>query len=73
MATQYPTRCRIVDVTGQEVLPGVEGRTPDESKPHVGKEGLAELVNDGGGEEVMIQLDDGGVLMGWECWWEPLD
>ena len=67
---EYPTRCKIIDVTGQEVFPGVEGRTPDASKPHIGKEGLAELVNDG--EAVQITLDDGSVLMGSECWWQPL-
>ena len=66
---QYPTRCRILDVTGEEVLPGVEGRTPDESKPHIGQEGLAELVDDW---TVKVTLDDGGVLMGYESWWEPL-
>ncbi len=36
---KYPTRCKIVDVTGKEFLPGIEMRTPEESIPHVGKEG----------------------------------
>lgn len=67
---EYPTRCRIIDVTGQEVFPGIEGRTPDESKPHIGKEGVAECSDDGW--TVRITLDDGTILFGCECWWEPL-
>lgn len=66
---QYPTRCRIIDVTGQEVLPGIEGKTPAISKRHVGKEGLAELMKD---ENVRITLDDGNIIYGYDCWWEPL-
>ena len=65
---KYPTRCRIIDVTGQDVFPGQLGRTPDVSKPRVGREGLAERV----GEDVRITLDDGTILMGYECWWEPI-
>ena len=66
---KYPVRAKIIDVTGIEVLPGINGRTPDESKSHIGKEGLAEEV-DG---NVRITLDDGSVLWGYECWWTPLD
>lgn len=65
----YPVRCRIIDVTGQEVFPGIIGKTPNESKPHVGKKGLAELI-DGA---VRITLDDGNVVYGYECWWESLE
>ena len=68
MDAEYPTRCRIVDVTGQEVLPGIEGRTPDESKPHIGKLGLAEEV----GDNVRITLDDGTIIWGYDCWWVPI-
>lgn len=64
----YPTRCRIVDATDVVVFPGIKGRTPDESKPHIGKEGLAERV----GDNVRITLDDGTVIWGYECWWEAL-
>lgn len=67
---EYPTRCRILDVTGQEVFPGIVGQTPEVSQPHVGKEGLAEL--DEVGDNVRITLDDGTILWGFECWWEPL-
>ena len=69
MHINYPIRCEILDVTGQEVFPGFEGRTPDESKPHIGKQGLAEEVED----NVRITLDDGSVLWGYECWWKPLN
>jgi len=74
----YPTRCLIVDVDGMpapglptltERWPGLTLRTPEASRPHVGKEGLAELESD----SVRITLDDGTVLHGWECWWVPLE
>jgi hypothetical protein len=44
-------------------------RTPDKSKPHIGKQGLAYEID---GLNVRITLDDGTVLMGYECWWKPL-
>lgn len=67
MEVKYPTRCRIVDVTGKEKF-GLPLRTPDESKSHIGKEGLAERYR----SEVRITLDDGTIIFGHECWWEPL-
>ena len=69
----YPTRCRILDVTG-ETLPGttIGLATPPVSKPHVGKEGLAEKIGEGFDYSVRITLDDGTILWGWECWWEPI-
>ena len=66
---EYPTRCRIVDVTGQEIYPGIVGRTPEVSKPHIGKEGLAENL---GQLDVRITLDDGTILEGCDCWWESI-
>ena len=66
---KYPTRCRIIDVAGQEVFPGIIGATPEVSKPHIGKEGLAELLEP---LIVRITLDDGTIIMGYECWWEPI-
>jgi hypothetical protein len=65
---KYPTRCRIVDVSGNEVFPGLTANTPEISKPHIGKLGLAEKIND----IVRITLDDGNLLYGYECWWEPI-
>ncbi len=64
----YPTRCRIIDVDGG-VWHGIGLRTPAESRPHIGKEGMATLDGRGG---VRVTLDDGSVLMGEECWWEPI-
>lgn len=66
---KYPIRCQIVDAANQEVFPGITGRTPDVSLPHVGKHGLAELLESG---HVQVTLDDGVVLMGYDCWWIPL-
>lgn len=65
---KYPTRCEILDVTGMEVLPGLQGKTPKISKPHIGKQGLAEKI----GNNVRITLDDGTIIYGYECWWKPL-
>ncbi len=65
---EYPVRCKIIDVTGVEVFEGIIGNTPEVSKPHIGKTGLAEKV----GGKVKITLDDGNILYGHECWWEPL-
>ena len=69
MGIKYPTRCEIIDVTGIEVLPGVEGNTPDESKPFIGQSGLAERTPDG---DIKITLDNGGVIFGHDCWWKPI-
>jgi len=66
---KYPTPCEIIDVDGREVFPGVMGRTPEVSRPHIGKHGLAEAF----GPKVRVTLDDGTVLWGHECWWVPLD
>ena len=68
---EYPTRCRIIDVTGKE-LHGLPIKTPEPSKLHIGKEGVARLVPAHGGQLVTITLDDGTVLHGHDCWWEPL-
>lgn len=65
---KYPVRCVIVDVDDKEVSPGIIGVTPDISKPHIGKQGLAEKE----GARVKITLDDGGILYGDQCWWEPI-
>jgi hypothetical protein len=61
-------RARIIDAAGTEVLPGIIAATPEVSRPMIGREGLAELVND----RVRITLDGGGVIWGHECWWEPI-
>jgi hypothetical protein len=65
----YPVRCKIVDVAGCEVYPGLIAATPDVSRAHIGKKGLAERD----GINVKITLDDGSILYGYECWWTPLD
>ena len=68
-ADEEPSRCRVIDAEGEEVLPGIIARTPGVSKPHIGKEGWAERINEG---SIRIVLDDGSILMGYECWWEPV-
>lgn len=66
---KYPVRCKIVDVEGKDVGFGFMGRTPEESKPHIGKEGTAVLENK---FFVKITLDDGAVIFGSQCWWDAL-
>jgi hypothetical protein len=70
MQIEYPVRCRIIDVTDQEIFPGIIGRTPDISISHIGKEGLAEEIED---LIIRITLDDGSIIYGYECWWEPIE
>lgn len=67
---KYPVRCEIIDVTGEEFCPGIKRKTPEKSKPYIGKHGLAEKIDT---LNVRITLDDGSVLFGYECWWKPLD
>ena len=69
MAIGYPTRCRIMDVEGVEVYPGILGATPEDSKPYIGQKGVARQRKDG---EIEITLDSGKTLLGFECWWEPI-
>ena len=70
MKVNYPTRCRIVNPGGFDYLPGLEAQAPEKSLPHIGKEGLAERTPGG---DVMITLDNGGIIFGYECWWEPIE
>lgn len=56
---------------GEEVWPGVVTKTPAASKPHIGKTGLAEMMDDGW--TVRITLDDDTVIYGSQCWWEPIE
>lgn len=65
---EYPVRCKIVDVTGQKKL-GFELKTPETSVPHIGKKGVANLLENG---RVMITLDDGSIIYGDECWWSKI-
>lgn len=72
----YPTRCRIVDAGGFQLSDVLAARTPEVSVPHIGKEGWAAMEFDGPLDntgQVVITLDDGTVLFGYECWWVPLD
>ena len=63
---KYPVRCRIIDATGKE-FHGIPMRNPDEAVSHIGKTGTAYESSVG----VTIQLDDGNIIHGYQCWWEP--
>ena len=67
---EYPTKCKIVDVNDKEVFSSMKGNTPEISKPHIGKKGVASKDEHG---RVIIQLDDGNIIYGYECWWKPID
>jgi hypothetical protein len=45
--------------------------TPEESIPHIGKEGVADKEDNEW--IVKITLDDGHIIYGYECWWIPLN
>lgn len=68
----YPVRCVIVDVDGEELIPGSGWvmRTPEASKPHIGKHGTARKVYDPDMPDnyrIRVVLDDGTELDGGEC------
>lgn len=72
---EYPIRAKIIDADGEKFGPGLVARTPEVSRPHIGKEGLAEKVyieDEPDISTVKITLDDGTILYGFECWWEPI-
>lgn len=69
MEIEYPTRCEIVDPQGHRFNDAYVMNTPGISRPHIGKRGLAERIN----ENVRITLDSGGVLYGYQCWWIPIE
>ena len=65
-------RCKIVDIAGQELLPGIIAKTPPQSRAHIGKLGTV-IDEEYEGWTVKILLDDGNVLCGYDCWWEEID
>jgi hypothetical protein len=67
---KYPTRCRIVDIAGQDLGDGFIAATPNASIPYIGMEGLAELIDDW---NVRITLANGVIIHGYECWWETIE
>ena len=68
-AIGYPTRCRIISMDGYRLGGGLIAADPFKAQPHVGKEGMAKKTRRG---DVRIDLDDGTVLYGYECWWTPI-
>jgi hypothetical protein len=69
---KYPCRCRILDIAGAVIdplFPEIVAATPTNSKPYIGEEGLAELLDEW---TVRITLDSGNIIYGYECWWTPI-
>lgn len=73
----YPvgTRVRIEEDPGEWM--GIKTATPKESKPHLGRTGTIveyeHLPGDTSLGSPKIELDDGAILWGYECWWSRLD
>lgn len=67
---EYPVRCVIIDAAGARLEGGFTAATPEKSRPHIGKRGIAKLIDE---LHVEITLDDGNILYGYECWWIPED
>lgn len=67
-------RVRIVRAAGTEVFPGIIAADPDVAKPNIGREGWCTAgVPDPAYPKYTnprIELDGGGVIWGYECWWE---
>lgn len=61
----YPVRCRIIDGVGMK-WHDLTLCTPEISRPYIGKLGTARSED---GWDVIITLDDGTILHGYECWW----
>lgn len=66
-------RVEIIDVTGETrtiLDETVELRTPDVSKPHINRRGtIVGFASEDYLCSPKIQLDDGTILYGFECWW----
>lgn len=63
------TRVMIVEDPGS--IGGLETATPEVSKPKLGRMGtITEYVHNGLSPK--IELDDGSVLYGYECWWKEV-
>jgi hypothetical protein len=64
------TKVRIVDGTQLDFGDGVHGNNPHPE--HIGKLGVITSIRMvEGTQSPVIELVDGAVVGGWECWWEP--
>lgn len=74
----YPCKVLIIDVDEPDTVVlwnGMAIKTPEASKPYIGKVGIVERVADPtliDYDTVRITMPDGHVLWGWECWWAPI-
>lgn len=69
---KYPVRCEIVDAEAGGGWKDHGMKTPEVSRPHIGKHGTARVIECEEsifGERVEITLDDGNIIYGDECWW----
>lgn len=73
-------RVRVVSALGQEVIPGTGllAADPAAAKPHFGKEGWCDMDavpfpdTEPDYTNPRIELDDGSVIWGYQCWWQQL-
>lgn len=68
-------RVRIVEAAGTALPGGLMAADPPAAQPHFEKLGWcidAPCEALGGRGNPKITLDDGSVLWGYQCWWEPV-
>ena len=74
--TNERVRVRIVSASGTPLGGGFVAADPPQAAPHFSQEGWmteepCPLL--GGALNPRIVLDDGSILWGCECWWEPVE
>lgn len=70
----------VVKAEGTEVAPGIIAADPEIAKPKIGLRGWCDedaLLPDEfamypGHTNPRIELDDGSIIWGYECWWKPV-
>ncbi len=67
-------RVRIVQAEGQPLDAGFVAADPPKAQANMRKEGWCEVdaPHPAFGTNPKITLDDGTVIWGFECWWEPV-
>lgn len=69
-------RVKIVSVAGQEVFPGLIGADPQPAQENMDQLGWMEdtpCPELGGRLNPRIELDNGEVIWGYQCWWDYAD
>ena len=68
LVPRFPLHVRIIDPRNHPYAQGYRMTAPPASVPHLGKSGLIRSSWKPG-DSPKIELEDGTVLYGYECWW----